>query len=103
VYPSLITPSKQEITRSPPKAIQTTQDVGYYALSGLNLSKLYVPCTFEFLILAIPYLQLTTSAVSLGGLDGKTPTSLDMLKFVKANKFSLSFWWRMLKDRRKWL
>jgi hypothetical protein len=46
----------QQITRSRPKAIQTTQDVGYYTLGGLNLSKLYVPYTFEFLISVTSYL-----------------------------------------------
>jgi hypothetical protein len=50
-------PFKKKITRSPPTAIQTIQDIGYYALSGPNLSKLYVPCTFEFLISVTPYLQ----------------------------------------------
>jgi hypothetical protein len=59
-------------TRSPdhstPKAIQITiQDVGYYASYGPNLSKFCVPCTFEFLISASPYLKLTTSGISLGG------------------------------------
>jgi murein endopeptidase len=49
-------PSKQEITRSLPKAIQITQDIGFYALGCPNLSKLCVPCTFEFLILTTPYL-----------------------------------------------
>jgi hypothetical protein len=29
-----------------------TQDVGYYALDGSNMSKLCVPCTFDFLISA---------------------------------------------------
>jgi hypothetical protein len=58
----------EEITRSPSKAIQTTQDIGYYALGGPNLSKLYVPCTFEFLVLATP-------EVSLSGHGGKTPTA----------------------------
>jgi hypothetical protein len=38
------------------------------------VSKLYVPCTFEVLISAIPYLQLTTSVVSLSRLGGKTLT-----------------------------
>jgi hypothetical protein len=51
------------------------QDVGYYALGSLNLSKLCVPCTFEFLILVTPQLQLTASGVSLGGRGGKRPTS----------------------------
>jgi hypothetical protein len=65
----------QEITRSLPKAIQTIQDVGYYALGGPNLSKLCVPYTFEFLILATPYLQTH----HLGGIPrwaggGKTPS-----------------------------
>jgi hypothetical protein len=64
-------------TPSPPKALQTIQDVGYYALGGPNMSKLYVPSTFEFLISATPYLQkLTTSGVSLSGRGGKTPTLL---------------------------
>jgi hypothetical protein len=47
----------QEIIRSPLKVIETTQDVGYYALGGTNLSKPCVPYTFEFQISAIPYLQ----------------------------------------------
>jgi hypothetical protein len=34
-----------------------------------------VACTFEFLILVTPYLQSTTSSVSLDGLDGKTLTA----------------------------
>jgi hypothetical protein len=34
----------------------TTQDVEYYALDSLNLSKLYVPWNFDFLISATPYL-----------------------------------------------
>jgi hypothetical protein len=51
-----------------PKAIQTTtQDVGYYAPHGPNLSKFCVPCTFEFLISASPHLKLTTLGISLGG------------------------------------
>jgi hypothetical protein len=58
-------------TRSTSKT--TTHDIGYYTLSGPNLSKLYISCTFEFLTSATPYLQLTTSGVSLGGLGGKTP------------------------------
>jgi hypothetical protein len=53
------------------KAIHTTtQDVGHYALGGPNLSKLYVPFTFEFLISVTPHLQSTTLGVSLGGLGG---------------------------------
>ena len=40
------TPSKQSST---PKAIQTTQDVGYYANSRPKpVLNLYVPCTIEF-------------------------------------------------------
>jgi hypothetical protein len=39
------------------------------------VSKACVTCTFEFLISATPYLQPTTSGVSLGGLDGKTLTA----------------------------
>jgi hypothetical protein len=62
----------QKITRSAPKAIQTTQDIGYYALGGPNLCKIYVPCTFEFLISATPYLKTHHLGVSLGGHDGKT-------------------------------
>jgi hypothetical protein len=50
------------------KAIQTTtQDVGYYARRGPNLSKFCVPCTFEYLISASPHLKLTTLGISLGG------------------------------------
>jgi hypothetical protein len=55
-------------TTSTPKAIQTTKkDVRYYAHHGPNLSKPCVACTFEFLILASPYLKLTTSGIPLGG------------------------------------
>jgi hypothetical protein len=64
-----------EITRSPPKAIQNTQDVGYYAPGGPDLSKLFVPCTFEFLILAIPYLETHHLRGILGERGGKTPTA----------------------------
>jgi hypothetical protein len=53
---------------STPKAIQTTtQDVGYYAPRGPNLSKSCVPYTFEFLISASPDPKLTTLGISLGG------------------------------------
>jgi hypothetical protein len=43
------------------------QDVGYYAPSGPNLSKLCVPCSFEFLISAFPHPKPTTLGISLGG------------------------------------
>jgi hypothetical protein len=61
--------SKQRsLGHSTPKAIQTTiQDVGCYASCGPNLSKLCVPCTFEFLISASPHPKLTTLGISLGG------------------------------------
>jgi hypothetical protein len=36
-------------------------------LCGPNLSKLCVPCTFEFLISASPHPKLTTLGISLGG------------------------------------
>jgi hypothetical protein len=52
------------------KAIQTTtHDVGYYALGGPNLSKLYVTCTFD------THLHLTTSEISLDGLGSKILTA----------------------------
>jgi hypothetical protein len=44
----------QKITRSSSKAIQTTQDVGYYSLGGPNLSK---PCVL--LHLRVPDLGVT--------------------------------------------
>jgi hypothetical protein len=51
-----------------PKAIQITiQDVGCYASCGPNLSKLCVPCTFEFLISVSPHPKFTTLGISLGG------------------------------------
>jgi hypothetical protein len=54
------------------RAIQTTtQDVEYYALGSLNLSKFYISCTFEFLISATPHLQSTTSEVSSVELEVK--------------------------------
>jgi hypothetical protein len=61
-----------------PKALQTTQDIGYYALGSPNLSKSYVPCTF----LASsssgswrqPTYKITTLGVSLGGRGGKLTT-----------------------------
>jgi hypothetical protein len=55
------------------KAIQTIiQDVGHYAYCGLNLSKSYVVCTFEFLISAHPNPKPTTLGISLGGQPDKT-------------------------------
>jgi hypothetical protein len=59
--------SRGSIDHSTPKAIQTIQDVGYYAPCGPNLSKLCVPCTFEFLISVSPHPKLTTLDISLGG------------------------------------
>jgi hypothetical protein len=58
----------RSLDHSTPKAIQTTiQDVGCYASCGTNLSKLCVPCTFEFLILVSPHPKLITLGISLGG------------------------------------
>jgi hypothetical protein len=65
---------------STPNAIQTIQDVGYCASCGPNLSKLCVPCTFEFLISASPHPKLTTLGISLGGAAGKTPTRITLLQ-----------------------
>jgi hypothetical protein len=76
-----IPPSNKGSQGPPPninqsKAIQTTtQDVGYYAHRSPNLSKLYVPFTFEFPISVTPYLQSTISGISLGKLHGKTLTA----------------------------
>jgi hypothetical protein len=65
----------QEIIRSPPKEIQTTQDVGYYAPDGSNPFKLSVPCTFEFSISATPYLQTHhLESIFFDGRDSKAPT-----------------------------
>jgi hypothetical protein len=53
---------------STPKAIQiTTQDIGYYAPHGPNLSKFCVPCTFKFLISVSPHLKPTTLGIPFGG------------------------------------
>ena len=49
------------------------------AIHSTNLSKPCVACTFEFLILATPYLQINHLRISLGGLDGKTSTVPDDL------------------------
>jgi hypothetical protein len=52
-----------------------TQDVGYYALSGPNLSKTlrsFVPSSF--LSWRHPTYKLTTSGVTLGERGGKTQT-----------------------------
>jgi hypothetical protein len=43
------------------------QDVGYYAPSSPNLSKLCVPCTFEFLISVFTHPKSTTLGIPLGG------------------------------------
>jgi hypothetical protein len=49
--------------------------------------KFRIPCTFEFLISATPYLQPTTLGISLGGLGGKTPT-IEASTIKKAVKYS---------------
>jgi hypothetical protein len=59
--------NRRSLGHSTPKAIQTIQDVGCYALFGPNLSKSCVPCTFEFLISASLHPKLTTMGISLGG------------------------------------
>jgi hypothetical protein len=60
--------NRRSLGHSTPKAIQTTiQDVGCYASCGPNLSKLCVPCTFEFLISAFLHPKFTTLGISHGG------------------------------------
>jgi hypothetical protein len=76
---------------STPKAIQiTTQDVGCYASCGPNLSKLCVPCTFEFLISASPHPKLTTLGISLGGQPVKHRQLYHCL--VHQNIISVQLW-----------
>jgi hypothetical protein len=50
------------------------QSCSHYASRGPNLSKPYVACTFEFLILKTPCLQVYYITISLGRLAGKTLT-----------------------------
>jgi hypothetical protein len=64
--------SSRRSPRSTPKAIQTTHDVGYYTLGGPKLSKLCIPCTFDY---RHPTYKLTTSE-ALGGRGGNTLTVL---------------------------
>src|SRR6185437_13143325 len=67
-------PLKTETTITTPKAIQaTTQDVGYYAHRGPNLSKSLCSLHHRVSELVDPLPTILLLRVSLSRLGGKTP------------------------------